>query len=78
MEITLLFFGPMADVAGTSKRQLTISEPTMASEIFNEIRAEFPVAGTALKFAVNRQYSVGIENLKDGDEIAVIPPVSGG
>jgi len=78
MEVTLLFFGPLADAAEMRTRRLAISGQTLAKAVFDEIRAEFPDIGVGLKFAVNQQYSVGAEILKDGDEIAVIPPVSGG
>ena len=53
----------------------------MASDVLTALRARDPGLGPLLdvsRLAVNAEYIQGDVALRDGDEVAVIPPVSGG
>lgn len=80
MTIKLVFLGRLEDVAGAGERQVTGAK--CIDEIFAGLETELAEALRAprVKLAVNgillqdRDAPV----LKDGDEIAFLPPVSGG
>jgi molybdopterin converting factor small subunit len=79
--ITVLFFAAAKDAAKTSSRvyentgSLTIGE--FSVKLLNDIpplEAILPY----VRFAVNGKLVDGTYRIADGDEIAVLPPVSGG
>jgi len=79
--VTVKFFGWAKDAAGCSERALACSAAMSAAEFWNEIGREYPsLAGYKEKFAlaVNYEYATAASVIRDGDEVAVIPPVSGG
>ncbi|HEY3242935.1 MAG TPA: molybdenum cofactor biosynthesis protein MoaE [Phycisphaerae bacterium] len=78
---TVYFFGPAADDAGCAQCDVHLSEPASLESLFNQIYARFPrLAARAahLRFAINQNYAKPQDLVQPGDEIAVIPPVSGG
>ena len=79
-EIKVLFFGAAADAAGT--RQTSVAaDGVSVDEVWNMLADRFPgvapMRGT-LAFAVNNEYATPGETVRAGDEVAVLPPVSGG
>lgn len=80
----LLFFGKLADLAGMRKRDWPMNaEKISVGQLVSAIEAENPDLGGALsgdtvRYVVNEAIA-GIESLiGDEDEIAFLPPVSGG
>lgn len=78
--IKVVLFGAAADRAGT--RETVISAETTTLEELWPILAErhpdlSPMRDT-LAFAVNGEYARGDARVSSGDEVAVLPPVSGG
>jgi len=78
MRITVRLFASARENAGLS--QLAIDLPdganvALAAKKLNELH---PGLGSSVAFAVNRTYARGDAVLNDGDELAIIPPVSGG
>src|ERR1700712_3490523 len=76
MEVTVLLFAMLRERAGT--RQLTIELPEGARvrdalDKLGDLAADLP-----LVMAVNREYAPEDHVLDPGDELALIPPVSGG
>jgi sulfur-carrier protein len=77
MEVKVLFFGVLSEVTGTNFKHYSMVK-TIA-DLMLEIKNEFPeVAHYSFRISLN---SVLIENdtsLKDGDEVALLPPFAGG
>ena len=81
MKVRLLFFAVLRDIAGTDARELSLSDGTTASEVWQWMRGAYaPLAGYAQPpmIAVNESYATPETVLRDGDELAFIPPVAGG
>ena len=79
MTIKILYFAQLADLAEKSEetRALTNSSPEL---LYETLKAEyqFPHSFTQLQVAINHQLSAHEAELKDGDEIAFLPPMTGG
>jgi molybdopterin synthase catalytic subunit len=81
MQVRVLFFGILKDLAGRSSDSLELPEGSLVRELLSHYSSQMPrlqpsLASIAL--AVNHEYA-GLETaLKSGDEVALLPPVSGG
>jgi molybdopterin synthase catalytic subunit len=82
IRVRVLFFGAARDIAGQAEVDLEIHAPANAASAFEEIRATYPLLrrfGRSLLFAVNHEYAQEPDReVREGDELAVFPPVSGG
>lgn len=81
MNVRLLFFAVLRDIAGTDSRELALAEGTTARDVWQSLRGEFAkLAGYTEPpmIAVNEEYAEPSTVLRDGDELAFIPPVAGG
>lgn len=80
MTIRVRLFAHMAAAAGTGELMLALSPGATVAEVRRTLENKVPKlpwpAGTML--AVNQEYASLEQGLKDGDEVAIIPPVSGG
>jgi molybdopterin converting factor subunit 1 len=80
MKITTLFFGITADLIGETEQELAF-ENSIAVGVFKLILKEkFPQLKNINSYAiaVNETYAEDAFILKEGDVVAIIPPVSGG
>lgn len=78
--VTVLFFGAARDIVGQPEMQLALHDKTVAGAL-EELLQRFPDLrrfGRSLLFAVNQEYAQPDREIKDGDELALFPPVSGG
>jgi molybdopterin converting factor subunit 1 len=76
VEITVRLFAQLRERAGTSELSIELPEGARVKDAIEELgslAAELPVV-----MAVNREYADGEAPLSPGDELALIPPVSGG
>ncbi|MEW6635416.1 MAG: molybdopterin converting factor subunit 1 [Actinomycetota bacterium] len=79
--VRVLFFGAAADRAGTRQAELQVSGGATLDELWDEIAERYPELSSMrenLAFAVNGEYARGDAVVSPGDEVAVLPPVSGG
>ena len=79
--IRVLFFGAAADRAGTRETELEVNDAPTLAEIWPllvERHPDLAPMGGTLAFAVNGEYARGEDTVSPGDEVAVLPPVSGG
>ena len=77
MQITLLAFGPLAESFGWKRHQLTLKISSKIEDVI-DILSILEWSERGLVFAINgRQQEISAE-LKNGDELAFLPPVSGG
>jgi MoaE-MoaD fusion protein len=76
MEVTVRLFAMLRERAGTNEVTLELPEGARVSDALAELRdiAE----GLPLVMAVNREYAAEDQVLDAGDELALVPPVSGG
>ena len=77
----VLFFGAAREAAA-DEAELTVEEGATARAAFGRLLEEYPALRrfrSSLLVAVNQEYARDLDiTLKDGDEIALFPPVSGG
>jgi len=81
ISVRVLFFGAARDVVGHTEVDLSLKGNSTAANAFEQVLENFPKLrrfGRSLLFAVNQEYAAGDREVKDGDELAVFPPVSGG
>lgn len=81
IKVAVLFFGAARDAAGEAQREMVWTGVTTASQARAKLLEEFPQLsrfGNSLLLAVNQEYAREDIAIKDGDELALFPPVSGG
>ena len=79
-DIKVLLFGAAADRAGTRETQVPAGETTLEELwlLLAERHPDLSPMRDTLAFAVNGEYARGDTLISPGDEVAVLPPVSGG
>lgn len=81
MRVKVLFFGPLKDITGRSEDVLELDAPATLGAVFARYADLFPRLQDLRKSIVlarNQQFADSSAALHDGDEIAFLPPVSGG
>lgn len=81
VSIRVLFFGAARDAVDATQIDLSLDAPATVSSAFRNLAGRFTQLerfGRSLLFAVNQEYATADTVLKDNDELAVFPPVSGG
>ncbi len=79
--VRVLFFGAARDAAGCAESEVTLAGSANRAEALEKILSEYPQLrrfGRSLLFAVNQEYASEDIRIKNGDELALFPPVSGG
>jgi molybdopterin synthase catalytic subunit len=77
MEVTVRLFAILRERAGTRELTLELPEGARVSDALERLREVAPPE-LPLVMAVNREYAPEDQVLDAGDELALIPPVSGG
>src|ERR1051325_10207670 len=81
VNIRVLFFGAARDAVGANQIELAVEAPATVSSAVQSLKTRFSMLerfGRSLLFAVNQEYATPDTQLKENDELAVFPPVSGG
>jgi molybdopterin converting factor subunit 1 len=80
MRINLLTFGATREIIKSSELSLELADDSDVNRLRLQLNQDYPelVALNSLFIAVNEEYADGAHVLHDGDEVALIPPVSGG
>ena len=81
MQITIRLFARLREIAGSGELQQTLTAPATAQTAWETLAREFPGLTEyrpVISCAVNEQYARFDTPLADGDEVAFLPPVSGG
>ena len=81
VSIRVLFFGAARDVVDANPLDLSLDAPATVGSAFQSLVGRFAQLerfGRSLLFAVNQEYATPDTVLKENDELAVFPPVSGG
>lgn len=81
MRVQVLFFGVLKDIAGKSSDSLEVPEGASVRDLLMHVESGVPrlkESLPSLAVAVNQQYAGPDTKLKPNDEVALLPPVSGG
>ena len=83
MEVTVLFFGVLHDLTGKHRESVRLEDGTRLTDLWAEYVRRFPRLGpmaASILTSVNEEIAdrSQILILSDGDEVAFLPPVSGG
>lgn len=81
ISVKLLFFGQLKDIAGGAELAREVPSGSTTESLFEQVAGEYPRLGAlrgSVVLARNAVFVQSAEPLVDGDEIAFLPPVSGG
>ena len=81
MRVTIRLFARLREIATTGELDRDVPDGATAGVAWDLLKAEFPGLAdytTVISCAVNEEYARFDRRLKDGDEVAFLPPVSGG
>lgn len=82
IRVRVLFFGAARETIGSDEAALELRAPATVASAFAEVLEHFPQLGQrfgrSLLLAVNQEYAPRESLVRDGDELAIFPPVSGG
>jgi molybdopterin synthase catalytic subunit/molybdopterin converting factor small subunit len=76
MQVTVRLFAGLRELAGAGSKELELPDGSSVADVWQALVLGDEPAG--LLYAVNRAYAEPAQPLSDGDEVALIPPVSGG
>ena len=81
MHVTIRLFGRLRDLAGATELVREMRAPATVANVWQLLAAEFPAVapyGRSVSAAVNADFAKMTTSLGEGDEVAFLPPVSGG
>jgi sulfur-carrier protein len=81
MNVTVYLFSVAKEMAGFEEKTLRLNDNATIDSVYEYLiqsNSRFIDWKSTLRFAVNHEYVDNDYRLRDGDEVAVIPPVSGG
>ena len=81
MRVRVLFFGILKDIVGNSADSIDLPDGASVQDVIAHYESEIPrlkESLPSLALAVNQQYASLDTKLKSDDEVALLPPVSGG
>jgi molybdopterin synthase catalytic subunit len=81
MRVRVLFFGQLKDIAGVSQEDAELSEGARVEDLYERYARRFPRLAEfrpSVAASVNQEYAEWRAALAAGDEVAFLPPVSGG
>ena len=79
MTVKVLYFAQLADLAGKAEETFELEDPS-AEALYSKVKKDynFPHKFSQLQVAINHELSAHQTPLKNGDEIAFLPPMTGG
>ena len=81
MRITVRLFARLRDLAGSGELVRDVGTPATVESVWRSLVAEIPELRDyerTMSVAVNADYSKMSSTVSEGDEVAFLPPVSGG
>ena len=77
----VLYFGVLRDVFGRGDEEMELAEGASVADLIAACRGRYAGVGEiwdSMAVAVNQEYARAEMMLREGDEVALLPPVSGG
>ena len=81
MRVRVLFFGQLKEITGVAEEDAELSEGARVEDLFERYGRRFPRLAEfrpSVAASVNQEYAAWRAPLSTGDEVAFLPPVSGG
>ena len=81
MRVTVRLFARLRDLAGSGELIRDVPDAATVQTVWKSLTAEMPALAdyeAAMSVAINAEYARMGAPVHDGDEIAFLPPVSGG
>ena len=81
MRIRILFFGVLKDLAGQENDSLNLPDEATLADVLSYYQERIPQLEefvSSLAMSVNQEYAAPDRRLRADDEVALLPPVSGG
>jgi molybdopterin converting factor subunit 1 len=79
MRVRVLYFGVLRESLGEDQEFLELTDGATVAGVLNVYRERVPgFAWDSIAVAVNQEYARSEIVLQNGDEVALLPPVSGG
>jgi molybdopterin converting factor subunit 1 len=81
MEVTVRYFAGHRDITARAEEQVALEAGASVAALWELLSARYPRLAAysgRLLYAVNQEFATPATELRDGDEVAFIPPVSGG
>jgi len=81
LRISLKFFSNYRDLIGVREMTLTLQDGSTLQNLWEALVGRYPNLTAHTKtavMAVNRDFAKQTTRLKDGDEVAIMPPIGGG
>lgn len=81
MRVRVLFFGRLKDIVGDAEVQVELSDGARVEDLFERYGRSFPELARfrpSVVASVNQEFAEWRKPLTSGDEVAFLPPVSGG
>ena len=81
MRLNVLFFGRLKDTIGHAQESVEIPSDSRIEDLFAHCAARYPALAEhrpAIAVSRNREFAAWATPLQSGDEVAFLPPVSGG
>ena len=79
MKIKVLFFASFREMVGSSSVEVEVAEDATTTTVFAGLCEQYPQFRLgSMTMAVNKLYITDEVRLKEGDELALLPPISGG
>jgi molybdopterin converting factor subunit 1 len=81
IRITILYFASVKDITGVKKETMNLTPDTSIKKLLEKISINYPAIksiSNVVKISINYKMMDMNTILKDGDEVALLPPVSGG
>ena len=81
MQVRVLFFGVLKEIVGSDQQMMEVAPAATVAELLALFTGETSKQSgiwTRVAVAINREYAERSRVLVEGDEVALLPPVSGG
>ncbi len=82
VRLKVLFFASAREAAGTGQVFVELQDPALISSLLRKLMEDYPdldIQGKQISVAVNKVYVTNEDiQLRDGDEVALLPPIAGG
>ena len=81
MQVRVVYFGILRDMASHDRESVELADGTRLAELYSQLQQRIPGLAkfaNSLALSINYEYASLDAPLHDGDEVALLPPVSGG
>jgi molybdopterin synthase catalytic subunit len=78
MKVKVVSFGILKDWLGAAERSVELPEGATVAELLERLNAQRAPLARGIAVSVNAEFSSATQVLRDGDEVGLLPPVSGG